>query len=134
MDWLRKWLTQDNTKGDRDYQPLSQAADGPPLSRGPLRHLGDGETGPSYRATAGHLDQTEFIPIHQFGIELHPDTATLLENEDALARAFGGNSQSGCDRPHAQGDQADHHVRAGLKDFFSGRLVLICAFSACLGG
>ena len=134
MDWLGRLLKGDKPKGNRDYQPLSQAADEPSSAISAERHSSHGDTGPPYRDTTGHLDETQFIPVRQFGIELHADTAALLEDDDALARAFGGDSQSSRGRPHARVHQAHRCVLAGLSDFFSGRLVLICAFSACLGG
>jgi hypothetical protein len=110
MNWLGRLLKQGNPEGNRDYQPLSQAAEDSFPASNTERDPSHGGTRPPYRGTTGHLDETQFIPVHQFGIELHPDTAALLENDDALARAFGGNSQSACERLHARLNQADHCV------------------------
>ncbi|WWC61264.1 uncharacterized protein I303_103845 [Kwoniella dejecticola CBS 10117] len=61
-----------------------------------------------------HAPDREHIPVlSSFGIELHPDTITYVEDSQALADAIGGK---------------------GLKDVFASPIVFAAAFSACMGG
>ncbi|AFR95554.1 monosaccharide transporter [Cryptococcus neoformans C23] len=61
-----------------------------------------------------HAPNRDDVPsLEDLGVELHPDTAGYVADSQALADAIGGN---------------------GLKDIFSSGLVLIAAFSTCMGG
>ncbi|UOH82484.1 hypothetical protein LQV05_005186 [Cryptococcus neoformans] len=61
-----------------------------------------------------HAPDRDDVPsLEDLGVELHPDTARYVADSQAVADAIGGN---------------------GLKDIFSSGLVLIAAFSTCMGG
>ncbi|KIR78596.1 monosaccharide transporter [Cryptococcus gattii EJB2] len=61
-----------------------------------------------------HAPDRDDIPsLEDLGVQLHPDTARYVADSQALADAICGN---------------------GLKDIFNSGLVLIAAFSTCMGG
>jgi hypothetical protein len=92
MNRLQRWLSQDNPNTSRDYQPLDQSADVSSFEGNLERFSSHEDAQLSCGDSISHLDTTEIMPVHHFGIDLHPETAALMEDTDALALAFGGNS------------------------------------------
>ncbi|WVQ75206.1 hypothetical protein IAR50_004818 [Cryptococcus sp. DSM 104548] len=68
---------------------------------------------PSSTKSRHTSDREHIVALKAFGIELHPETPKYVEDSEALANAIGGS---------------------GLKDIFANPLVLVAAFSACMGG
>lgn len=102
MDAL-KGLFNPSKTSPSGYLPLSQdRADDEPPSSGLYGTL-DGQEStaddrkPIHRdgsRNGDHPDELDLLPLEFFGIELHPDTYSLLEDDQALSRAFGGSGQS----------------------------------------
>ncbi|WWC60722.1 uncharacterized protein I303_103298 [Kwoniella dejecticola CBS 10117] len=58
-------------------------------------------------------DRKEVQSLNALGINVHPDTVSLVYDDGALAESFGGS---------------------GIKDLYASRTVLLAAASACIGG
>lgn len=79
-----------------------------------------------------HAPDRDDIPsLEELGVQLHPDTARYVADSQALADAIGGNGQY---LPPCMISLSCTHTFAGLKDIFNSGLVLIAAFSTCMGG
>ncbi|ODN78377.1 hypothetical protein L202_04017 [Cryptococcus amylolentus CBS 6039] len=68
---------------------------------------------PSEKAPRHASDREHIVALKSFGVDLHPETPMYVEDSTSLANAIGGS---------------------GLKDIFANSLVLMAAFSACMGG
>lgn len=80
----------------------------------------------------GHAPDRDDIPsLEDLGVELHPDTARYVADSQALADAICGNGQYFS--PYMI-TLTCTHIFAGIKDIFNSGLVLIAAFSTCMGG
>ncbi|KAG7571074.1 hypothetical protein FFLO_01038 [Filobasidium floriforme] len=115
MDALKGWFSP-SRKPQTGYLPLSQNREDDEHSNSGLFRSTDDQRFTSDDPKPHQRDRNsedDLLPLEFFGIELHPDTYGLLEDDQSLSEAFGGN---------------------GLKDVFSSRIVVICAISACLGG
>jgi hypothetical protein len=103
MDALKGWFDPFKTS-QTGYLPLSQNGEGTQhsssaLSRSPESRESavDDDRKPTHRSRSrngDHQDELDLLPLDFFGIELHPDTYGLLEDDQALSEAFGGNGQS----------------------------------------
>jgi hypothetical protein len=149
MDALKGWFDPSKTStSQRGYLPLSQDRGGDERSSSALprspdsRELTvDDDRKPTHRSKSrngDHQDELDLLPLDFFGIELHPDTYGLLEDDQALSEAFGSNGQSSLQYPvltrRPYGLIRLDLSLIGLEDVFSSRIVVICAISACLGG
>lgn len=103
MDALKGWFNPSKTP-QTGYLPLSQDRGGDEPSSSDLSRSSDEREStvdddrkptPRSRSRHGdHQDELDLLPLDFFGIELHPDTYSLLEDDQALSEAFGGSGQS----------------------------------------
>lgn len=103
MDALKGWFDPFKTS-QTGYLPLSQDRGGEERSNFVLARSSDerectvdDDRKPVHRSRSrndDHQDELDILPLDFFGIELHPDTYGLLEDDQALSEAFGGSGQS----------------------------------------
>jgi hypothetical protein len=100
MNALKGWFDPSKTS-QTGYLPLSQDRGGGELpSSGVSRSSNERESTvdddrkPIHRSRSrngDHQDELDLLPLDFFRIELHPDTYGLLEDDQALSKAFGGS-------------------------------------------
>ena len=96
MDALKGWFDPSKTS-QSGYLPLPQDRGRDELpSSGLFRSTEDQRSTVDDRKPHQRRRNSEddLLPLEFFGIELHPDTYGLLEDDQALSEAFGSNGQS----------------------------------------
>lgn len=95
MDIIKRWFDSTET-AQSGYAPLPRHQGG--SHSGDLSASSDGYEHPnSYHkklSSSGHRNDdfaNDLPSVEDFGIELHPETSALLEDEEALTKAFGGS-------------------------------------------
>ncbi len=71
--------------------------------------------------------------MERFGVTLHPDTPSLVENGEALSSSFGGNGEYRKQRS-VPILRSTRHRGTGIQAIFANRLVVLCTITACIGG
>jgi hypothetical protein len=93
MDTVKGWFNPSKTS-QSGYLPLTQNREGDEdSSSGLSRSLDDQRSTVDDRKPHQRRRHSEdgLLPLEFFGIELHPDTYGLLEDDQALSEAFGGS-------------------------------------------